>query len=72
VFHRHPRLKIGIKNRHEVGIDLMTWECDYPHSDSFWRKSRARAEEAFADVPDEEVHRIVGLNARRLYNFPGS
>lgn len=60
----------GVKNRYDIGVDLMTWECDYPHSDSFWPKSKARAEEVFADVPDEEVHKIVELNARRLYNFP--
>jgi predicted TIM-barrel fold metal-dependent hydrolase len=60
----------GIESRYKVGLDNMTWECDYPHSDSFWPKSRARAEEVFADVPDDEVHQIVEHNARRLYNFP--
>ncbi|GGL13798.1 amidohydrolase family protein [Nocardia jinanensis] len=60
----------GLSNRERVGIDRITWECDYPHSDSFWPASRKRAEEAFQDVPDEEVHKIVELNARRLYNLP--
>ncbi|WP_280501833.1 amidohydrolase family protein, partial [Nocardia farcinica] len=26
----------GIDNRHKIGIDNITWECDYPHSDSNW------------------------------------
>lgn len=60
----------GVKARHEIGIDSITWECDYPHSDSFWPKSRAYAAEVLADVPDDEVHKIVELNTRRLYNFP--
>ncbi|HVW42020.1 MAG TPA: amidohydrolase family protein [Amycolatopsis sp.] len=60
----------GIKNRHDIGIDNITWECDYPHSDSHWPHSRKHAAETFADVPDEDVHKIVELNARRLYNFP--
>jgi predicted TIM-barrel fold metal-dependent hydrolase len=59
----------GVKNRHDIGIPNITWECDYPHSDSFWPKSRQRAVEVFADVSDDEVHRIVELNTRRLYNF---
>jgi hypothetical protein len=56
--------------RHQIGIDNITRECDYPHSDSFWPKSRARAEEMLADVPDEEAAKIVELNARRWYAFP--
>ena len=27
---------IGIKLRHDIGIDNIAWECDYPHSDSSW------------------------------------
>lgn len=62
----------GVANRHVIGVDRITWECDYPHSDSFWPASRKRAEETFADVPDDEVHRIVELNARRFYNLPAT
>lgn len=60
----------GVKARHDIGVDNITWECDYPHSDSFWPQSRKRAEAVFADVPDEEVHKMVELNARRWYCFP--
>ncbi|MGB8390780.1 MAG: amidohydrolase, partial [Mycobacterium sp.] len=60
----------GVKNRYDIGIGNITWECDYPHSDSFWPKSRARAEEVFADVPDDEVAQIIEHNTRRWYNFP--
>jgi predicted TIM-barrel fold metal-dependent hydrolase len=62
----------GVQNREAVGIDNMLWECDYPHSDSFWPKSRERAIEVFADVPDDEVHRIVELNTRELFHFADS
>lgn len=60
----------GIRSRHEIGVDRITWECDYPHSDSLWPGSRERATEVFANVPDDEVHRMVELNARELFNFP--
>jgi hypothetical protein len=60
----------GLNNRHEIGIDRITWECDYPHSDSNWPNSRKRAVEVFADVPDDEVQRIVEWNSRELFSFP--
>jgi predicted TIM-barrel fold metal-dependent hydrolase len=59
----------GIEARHRIGLDNITWECDYPHSDSNWPNSRKVAGEVFRDVPDDEVHQIVELNARRLYNL---
>jgi len=60
----------GIKNRHEIGVDRITFEVDYPHSDSNWPNTRKRAAEVFVDVPDDEVHQMVELNARRLFRFP--
>ncbi|WP_194830008.1 amidohydrolase family protein [Nocardia sp. XZ_19_231] len=62
--------KFGVSVRHQIGIERITWECDYPHSDSYWPKSRAYAAEVLAEVPDDEVHQMVELNTRRLYNFP--
>jgi predicted TIM-barrel fold metal-dependent hydrolase len=59
----------GLKNRHDIGVDRITWESDYPHSDSNWPNSRDRAAEVLASVPDDEVHRIVELNARELLCF---
>jgi predicted TIM-barrel fold metal-dependent hydrolase len=60
----------GLRARHEIGVDRITWECDYPHSDSNWPNSRKRAVEVFADVPDDEVHRMVEWNSRELFSFP--
>ena len=60
----------GLNNRHEIGIDRITWECDYPHSDSNWPNSRKRAVEVFAEVPDDEAHQIVEWNSRELFSFP--
>jgi predicted TIM-barrel fold metal-dependent hydrolase len=59
----------GVGSRHEIGIQNITWECDYPHSDSNWPNSRKVAIEVFQSVPDEEVHDIVERNTRRLYNL---
>jgi predicted TIM-barrel fold metal-dependent hydrolase len=59
----------GLKNRYDVGVDRITWECDYPHSDSQFPHSRKHAAEVLLDVPDDEVHRIVEHNARELLGF---
>ena len=61
--------EFGVSVRHAIGVDRITWECDYPHSDSNWPHARKRAAETLAGVPDDEVHRIVELNARALFHF---
>jgi predicted TIM-barrel fold metal-dependent hydrolase len=60
----------GVINRHAVGVDRITLEIDYPHSDSNWPNSRKRAAEVLAEVPDDEVEMIVETNARRMLHFP--
>ncbi|KSZ56090.1 amidohydrolase [Rhodococcus pyridinivorans KG-16] len=62
----------GVDNRHRIGVDRLTWECDYPHSDSFWPNSRKVVSEMFHDVPSDEVEKIVETNARTLFRFPRS
>lgn len=62
--------EFGVNNRHAIGIEKLLWEGDYPHSDSNWPNSRKVASHIFQNVPDEDVHRIVELNARELFRFP--
>jgi predicted TIM-barrel fold metal-dependent hydrolase len=59
----------GISQRHVIGVDNIMWECDYPHADSNWPNARKQLAESLIDVPDDEVHQIVELNARRIFNF---
>jgi predicted TIM-barrel fold metal-dependent hydrolase len=61
--------RYGVDNRHAVGINKITWECDYPHSDSFWPNSWKEAASMFEEVPDDEVRQIVETNARKLFRF---
>jgi len=60
----------GLRNADSIGIDRMTWESDYPHADSLWPRSRDNLAVATSTMADEDVHRIVELNARQLFNFP--
>ncbi len=59
----------GLKNRYDVGIEQMTWECDYPHSDSTWPESPELLAQTLTGIPDEEVDAITHLNAMRLFRY---
>jgi predicted TIM-barrel fold metal-dependent hydrolase len=62
---------IGIALRHEIGIDNICWEQDYPHSDSSWPNAPEELARVAAryDVPDAEVNKITHENAMRWYRF---
>ncbi len=59
----------GIDFRHRIGVDRLTWESDYPHSDSQWPHSRKGLAEMLSKVPDDEAHRIAELNACQLLGW---
>jgi predicted TIM-barrel fold metal-dependent hydrolase len=59
----------GIRERHAVGIDNITWECDYPHSDSTWPRAPETLAASLAGVPDDEVRKISHENALRHFRL---
>ena len=59
----------AINTRHEIGVEKLMWEGDFPHNDSQYPNSRALLEKALADVPDDEAKMIAETNARKLFNF---
>ena len=60
---------VGVRLRHDVGIDTITWECDYPHSDSTWPRSPERLAESLDGVPDEDIDKMTHQNAIREFRF---
>ncbi len=60
---------VGITLRHDIGLDNIAWECDYPHSDSSWPEAPEELARVAADVPDDELSRITYENACRWYSF---
>ena len=60
---------IGVRLRHDIGIDNIAWECDYPHSDSSWPNAPEELAAVAADVPDDELSKISHGNAMRWYSF---
>src|SRR5207253_5811414 len=61
--------RVGIEARHRIGVETITWECDYPHSDSTWPQSPEKLWKELDGVPDDEIHRITWENAMRAYHF---
>jgi predicted TIM-barrel fold metal-dependent hydrolase len=51
------------------GTDLMTWECDYPHSDSDWPESPEIALQGMAGLDDDLINRLTHENASRIFQF---
>jgi predicted TIM-barrel fold metal-dependent hydrolase len=60
---------VGIQLRHLIGMDNISWECDYPHSDSSWPTSAEELAAVTAGVPDDEINKITYENAMRWYSF---
>jgi len=59
----------GLEQRHRIGVDSMTWECDYPHSDSTWPNSPELLGKTLHGIPDDEIDKITHLNAMRVFQF---
>ena len=61
--------KAGVEDRYAIGIDNITWECDYPHSDSSWPHSPESVLKQLDGVPDDEINKITCENAMRVFRF---
>ncbi|MBM3658324.1 MAG: amidohydrolase [Actinobacteria bacterium] len=53
----------GIESIHKVGVNNVTYETDYPHTDTTWPHTHEYVEKVLANVPDEIVHKILRGNA---------
>jgi predicted TIM-barrel fold metal-dependent hydrolase len=56
----------GLESIESVGVDNVTFETDYPHSDSTWPNSKAVGEGLMKGLPDDVVYKIVRGNAIRM------
>jgi predicted TIM-barrel fold metal-dependent hydrolase len=59
----------GLETRHLIGVDNITWECDYPHSDSTWPHSPETLMKQLAGVPDDEINKVTYENAMGVFGF---
>ncbi len=61
--------KVGVAMRDKIGIDNITWECDYPHSDTTWPNAPETLWESLAGLPESDVNKISHENAMRSFQF---
>ncbi|MGV0645729.1 amidohydrolase family protein [Mycolicibacterium sp. XJ2546] len=62
---------VGVTTRHQIGVDNICWEADYPHSDSMWPGAPEQLDEVLKanNVPDDEINKMTYENALRWYNW---
>ncbi|MGH3563966.1 MAG: amidohydrolase family protein, partial [Mycobacterium sp.] len=61
--------KFGMASRDALDLDMVTWECDYPHSDSNWPRSPEVFAESMDGVSDTDIDKITHLNAMRHFHY---
>ncbi|MFI5319037.1 MAG: amidohydrolase family protein [Myxococcota bacterium] len=60
---------VGVRNRDLIGLDSITWECDYPHSDSTWPHAPEALWQSLAALPDGEIDAITHRNAMKHFSY---
>ena len=61
--------RFGLEVRDKVGIETISWECDYPHSDTTWPHSPEILWESIGALPSADINAITHLNVMREYNY---
>ncbi|MFP6850453.1 MAG: amidohydrolase family protein [Pseudomonas sp.] len=74
VFRRHVMTcfiddEFGLQNRGDIGIDMIAWECDYPHSDCTWPESPEVLWPSLSSLSTSDIDKITHQNAMRVFNF---
>jgi predicted TIM-barrel fold metal-dependent hydrolase len=59
----------GLANLEAVGTDSVTWECDYPHSDTTWPHSPESVAKALGAAAEADVVKITHANAMRHFRY---
>jgi len=54
--------RIGIKLRHEIGVDHVIWGSDFPHVVGFWPHSREALDQQMSGVPEGERRMMESTN----------
>ncbi len=59
----------GLRSLGEIGVDNVTFECDYPHSDSTWPHTAKIAAEQTRELSDEVVYKLMRGNAIKMLSI---
>jgi hypothetical protein len=61
--------KVGIENRHHIGVNNILWESDFPHPTCRWPNSQEFIARSLEGVPQDEQRKILVDNAVRVFNL---
>ena len=61
--------QVGVKLRHEIGVDRMMWSTDFPHVVTRWPHSLEMMDSQMKDVPEEERHKMAAGNAVKFFRL---
>lgn len=61
--------RTALKVRHDIGMDMIAWECDFPHSDCVFPDAPEQIldEMTSAGCTDEEMHKITWKNTANFF-----
>lgn len=59
----------GIKLRHDIGMDNIMWESDFPHVASYYPRSWHEVNRVLEGIPAEDRRKLLYENAIRLYRI---
>jgi predicted TIM-barrel fold metal-dependent hydrolase len=59
----------GLKNLDALNEDLVSYECDYPHSDCLWPEVPEFLWESVKHLTDAQIDKVTHRNAMRFFNF---
>ena len=60
----------GLASLDEIGVGNITFETDYPHTDSTWPDTKEVMTKLTAGLSDTEIHQILRGNAITLLRLP--
>ena len=60
---------VGVRLRHEIGVDRIMWSTDFPHIVTRWPNSLKVLESQMAGVPAEERQKMVAKNAIEFFRL---
>lgn len=55
--------------RHKIGVDVIMWGTDYPHPEGTWPFTSEQMHGTFAELPEDEVAKMLGGNAAEFYDI---
>ena len=60
---------VGVKLRHEVGVDRIIWGADFPHEVCHWPHSLEVMNSELAGVPEDEQYKMMAGNAVEFFHL---